>query len=609
MRSCLAVLLIAVSAVLAGAAPAWAETRVALVIANARYASVADLNNPPNDGADVAEALGAAGFEVERIEDAGFDAMRRALAAFGDRAARADVAVVYFAGHGLEIDRQNYLLPVDARLADALDVAFEGVPLDLVRRAAQPAARLSLVIVDACRTNPFVESMVAEGRSLSRGLGRVAPAGQNALVAFAAREGTIAEDGSGRNSPYAAALSVALAEPGLEIGKLFRQVRDDVLRNTRGRQEPALYGSLSAEDFYFVPPDPVAAAAPRGLALAAPVQTAGSVAESPAPARQGKPAHAPGGAVDLAFWSAIAASTDARDFEDYLVQFPGGTFAGLARRRLEELGRAVPDETAPAAATASVPATAPATAPAEAPERIALATPAEAPAPEADDAPGFRASRDQVRDVQARLTILGFDPGPTDGLMGRRTAGAIEIYQRRNALAVDGAVTAALIERLISDVPQPRLAAWYAEQEAARLAARRAEEERRRQQAAARAATAPAIGDPAPVTAPSETAAAPATGDDDARKAAELRRRCEWLDSTGNAWSMRECQELLRPGIKISSGGGSSDTGNPAERINRGPVKDISGYGVGVSSGQGTIDCDALREADTRFSGVPPACE
>ncbi|MEO1602572.1 MAG: caspase family protein [Pseudomonadota bacterium] len=537
------------------AAPALAETRVALVIGNARYERVQDLTNPVNDAADIARALEGAKFTVTRIADADFESMRRALADFGAKAARADVAVVYFAGHGMEIERQNYLLPIDAELSDARDVAFHAVPLSLLRRAAEPATRLSLVIVDACRDNPFLDGLPSTGRSLAQGLARVSARGQNSLVAFAAKEGTIAEDGVGRNSPYAQALSRALAEPGLEIGKLFRRVRDDVISSTRGRQEPALYGSLSEEDFFFVPP--VEASAARGLTLASPAPTALDV-----------PAHAPGGAVDVAFWTAVADSQDPRDFEDYLKQFPNGAFAPLAARRLEQL-RAPAKEPAPQPVQAK-PDPAPAAVAArpepepepvvEEPTIVATA-PARAPAPDPEQ-PAFTASRAQIRDSQVRLTLLDLDPGPTDGLMGRRTATAIATFQRRVGLTADGQLSRQTFDRLSAKVSAERLAAFYAEQEAQRVTARRAADQRRRDAEAARAA------EEAEARRQQAAAAAPEPEPEDDADESEyeaLKRRCEWLDNNGNASRLRECIPFIYGGSVISSGG-DTETGNPAER-------------------------------------------
>ncbi len=153
--------------------------------------------------------------------------------------AGADIAVIYYAGHRIEVDKQNYLIPTDATLASDGDVDYEAIPLDLVLRSVDSAKLLRLVIVDACRNNPFATNMTRAGasRSIGRGLARVEPSG-NTFFAFAAKEGTTAADGEGRNSPVATALLQHIEEPGLEIGLLFRKVRDSVLEKTGGEQEP-----------------------------------------------------------------------------------------------------------------------------------------------------------------------------------------------------------------------------------------------------------------------------------------------------------------------------------------------------------------------------------
>ena len=242
-------------ALLAG--PALASSRVALVIGNAGYTHAPALANPLNDAADIAAALGRLGFAVTRLENAGYAALRRGLQSFRRDAAAAQIAVVFYAGHGIEVNRRNFLVPVDARLQSDGDVEYEAVPLDLVTGAVQGASEFRLVVLDACRDNPFLKSMRREDgstRSIGRGLARVEPTGGGTLLAYSAKEGTVALDGKGRNSPYASALLRYLEEPGLEVGLMFRKVRDAVLESTGRSQEPFSYGSLSARGAYFIPP-------------------------------------------------------------------------------------------------------------------------------------------------------------------------------------------------------------------------------------------------------------------------------------------------------------------------------------------------------------------
>jgi Flp pilus assembly protein TadD len=233
-----------------------AEKRVALVVGNSAYAAVARLPNPVRDAAAMAAALKADGFaEVTLIKDADRAQLVAALNRFADEAATADWAVLYYAGHGIELDGTNYLIPVDARLKTDRDVQDEAVSLDRVVTSVEPAKKLRLVVLDACRNNPFAVNMrlTDARRAISRGLARIEPAG-GTLVAYAAKGGQEAIDGEGTgNSPFAAALVKNLQTPGLEIGKLFRLVRDDVLAATDQKQEPFVYGSLPGEDFFFRP--------------------------------------------------------------------------------------------------------------------------------------------------------------------------------------------------------------------------------------------------------------------------------------------------------------------------------------------------------------------
>ncbi len=226
---------------------AQAEKRVALVIGNSAYRHVAKLPNPTNDAAAISLLLRRAGFDVvETRSDLGANEMRRAVRDFSDTARDADMAVVYYAGHGIEIGGANYLIPVDAALQRDIDVEDETVSLDRVLALLEPARRLRLVILDACRDNPFLGTMkrTMASRSVGRGLARVEPVGSDTLVAFAAKAGSTAADGNSVHSPFTAALLQHIATPGLDLRIAFGRVRDEVLKNTGNRQEPFVYGSL-----------------------------------------------------------------------------------------------------------------------------------------------------------------------------------------------------------------------------------------------------------------------------------------------------------------------------------------------------------------------------
>src|SRR4051794_19485103 len=241
---------------------AQAERRVALVIGNSAYNSVPQLANPVNDATLVGGMFKKAGFDIvdTRLNLSVVD-MRKALRDFGVKARDADVAVIYYAGHGLELDGNNYLIPTDAALETDTDVFDEAFPLDRVLFAIEPAKQLRLVILDACRDNPFAKTMkrTVASRAIGRGLAKVEPTSPNTMIAFAAKAGSTASDGDARNSPFAAALVERLPMPGLDLRKAFGFVRDDVLKNTAYKQEPYVYGSLGGDDVPLVPAKPVAA--------------------------------------------------------------------------------------------------------------------------------------------------------------------------------------------------------------------------------------------------------------------------------------------------------------------------------------------------------------
>jgi uncharacterized caspase-like protein len=179
--------------------------------------------------------------------------LQQALRDFGDLAEKAEWAVVFFAGHGIEVNGMTYLIPVDAALRRDTHVADETIPLTQIQGKVDAAAKLGLVILDSCRNNPFIAKMTrAAGatRSIGQGLARIEPEG-NVLVAYAAKHGTTALDGDGANSPFTKALLASIEEPNLEVNFLFRRVRDDVRMSTKRQQEPFLYGSLGSEPLYF----------------------------------------------------------------------------------------------------------------------------------------------------------------------------------------------------------------------------------------------------------------------------------------------------------------------------------------------------------------------
>ena len=228
-----------------------ADKRVALIIGNGNYQKTSVLPNATHDAGAVGALFRVMGFDlVDAKFDLGISDLRRALRDFSDQVQEADIAVVYYAGHGMEVNGTNYLVPVDAALARDADVEDETVSLDRVLRTIDAAKRLRLVILDACRDNPLVRSMrrSVATRAIGRGLARIDDLPSDTLIAYAAKAGSYAEDGTGGNSPYTSALVKYLTLPNLDLRLALGRVRDEVLQTTNNRQEPFVYGSLGGAE-------------------------------------------------------------------------------------------------------------------------------------------------------------------------------------------------------------------------------------------------------------------------------------------------------------------------------------------------------------------------
>jgi formylglycine-generating enzyme required for sulfatase activity len=237
------------------------ERRMALVIGISAYQNAPALANPVNDARAVGEALRRLKFDVSEVYDPNYRSLASSIREFGIRAAGADVALVYYAGHGVQVERENYLLPADAKLERERDLLYEALPLERLLGEVSQASKIGMVLLDSCRNNPFIDrvsrSMGIAGRAVSTlpGLARVDNVPRNTMVVLAAKADQIAEDGR-EHSPFAAALLAHLQIPGIELSLFFRSLRDTVLRATNNRQEPYVFSSLGAEPFYFFPRPP-----------------------------------------------------------------------------------------------------------------------------------------------------------------------------------------------------------------------------------------------------------------------------------------------------------------------------------------------------------------
>ena len=316
--------------------------------------------------------------------------MERTIRQFGQKLGRADVALFYFAGHGLQVGGQNYLVPVDARLTSEGDVDFESLPLTLVLSQMEREAKTSIVLLDACRDNPLARnlarSMGTRSSQIGQGLAQV-KAGVGTLIGFSTQPGNIALDGDGRNSPYAAALLKYVDVPGKDVSAVLIAVRNDVLQATGGRQVPWEYTSLTGEIFF----------KPRPITPVAPAPSVPDYDKE----------------MEIAFWNAIKANKSPAVLQTYLDRFPAGNFSGLARVMIDELRK---EESAAAAAG----------------KRVASLSVDARPTPVAPATSPWALARA----LQTELKRVGCDPGSVEGNWGTKSKQALGKFVRLSKLSV-----------------------------------------------------------------------------------------------------------------------------------------------------------------------------
>ncbi len=308
-----------------------AQTRLALVIGNGAYTHAGRLPNPPGDARLMAAALRPLGFTVTELIDADAVSMKRAMLDFSRSLRGSDaVGLFYYAGHGLQVNGYNYLVPVNANVADETEVGIEAVSLtELLATMERPKGGVNIVILDACRNNPFARSF----RSGQQGLARVdAPTGT--FVAYATAPGSVAADGTGSNSPYTKALADSVRRRDLPIEQVFKDVRRAVLAESAGRQVPWDSSSLTG-DFFFSG----GGAAPKSVPPAAATPTPAAVDDR---------------ALELALWNEIKDKPSPALLLSFLQQFPRGAFAAAAKSRLADLQRPPPSTPAPKATIPAV---------------------------------------------------------------------------------------------------------------------------------------------------------------------------------------------------------------------------------------------------------------
>jgi Caspase domain len=372
-----------------------ADKRVALVIGNSAYQNTSELRNPSHDATDMAAALTRLGFQVTDGRDLDKRAMERTIRQFGLALEGADIALFFYAGHGIQVGGQNHLIPVDARLAGEGDIDFETLPLSLVLKQMEREAKTSLVLLDACRDNPLVRnlarSMGTRAITIGTGLAEV-KTGIGTLIGFSTQPGNVAADGVGRNSPYAGALLKHIENSGKDVSGILVDVRNEVLKVTNGTQVPWEHTSLTGQ-VYFRPE----AAAPPEPSVPTPASPSGRNYDKE---------------MEIAFWNAVKDSKSPAVLKTYLDRFPKGTFAGLARVLMEEADKPGRSGAAPGDAGSS-----------------SGASPSAGPsAPTAVS----KDPRALARALQAELKRVGCDPGPIDGNWGKKAEDALAEFARQS---------------------------------------------------------------------------------------------------------------------------------------------------------------------------------
>lgn len=402
--------------------------RVALVIGNSKYVHAVELPNPANDAHLIASTLRNAGFEVIEGVDQDNASMHGLISKFTEQSYDADLAVIFYAGHGMQVDGKNFLIPVDAELTSPAYLKTRTVQIDDFMAALPPDPAVGVIILDACRDNPLARTLAAslpKTRSLGSGLAPIEAKSEGVgtggiLIAYATDPGAIAFDGNGVNSPYSTALARHLTEPGIEIQSALTRVRGEVTETTQGRQRPWHNASLGREVFIG---KPVVAAAPA----AKPTTDAAGAAAAAAPALVvGEP---PSWEVEQRLWDEASKRNTAPFYEAYLEQFPNGRFATVARLNIDALKdpKAQEREVAALDAAEANPGSAVRTS-------VGISDDMKKVLGTAETENAIGLDRQGRIDLQLRIEALGNELGSVDGNIGAKTRQAIGDWQEENGL-------------------------------------------------------------------------------------------------------------------------------------------------------------------------------
>jgi uncharacterized caspase-like protein len=415
--------------------PASAERRVAFVVGNGAYRHTTPLPNPAIDAKGMAALLRNVGFDVIEGVDLDRGGMTARLSEFAVKTQGADVALLFYAGHGIAVNGKNYLLPVDADLNSEFDIKFgAAIDVDATLDQTMADAKVKLVFLDACRDNPFADKIRSAARTRSvtvlSGLAEM-KSSEGTLIAFATGPGQKAADGKqGENSPFTSALLKNLAEPGVEIRHALTKVRAQVSEETHKQQLPWENTNLTGF-FYFNP----ATAAPAATASLGAAGTAIAPTGGRPSALPGAPSSA-SNEIELEFWRSVRASDKAEEYSAYLTRYPNGNFASIARARLAALQADVG-----AKGAGGPPSNNPALATRETEEQLGL-------------------DQRKRSDVQRRLSALGYFQGNPDGNFNVNTRSAIERWQAARQYPISGYFNKLQHEALLSErLPVVRSAA------------------------------------------------------------------------------------------------------------------------------------------------------
>ncbi|BAR59419.1 hypothetical protein NK6_6266 [Bradyrhizobium diazoefficiens] len=398
---------------------AFADKRVAFVVGNAAYKNVPQLPNPAIDARSMARVLRNVGFDVVEGSNLSRDAMTAKLLEFGKKSEGADVALFFYAGHGIAVNGTNYLLPVDADLKSEMDVKLgAAINVDLTLEQTMADAKVKLVFLDACRDNPFAAKIrsarATRSVNVASGLAEM-KSGEGTLIAFATGPGQTALDGeAGTNSPFTRALLANIAQPGIEIQQAMTRVRAQVNDETNKAQLPWGHTNLTGTVYL----NPAAMAAPDAAASASVVAQAGEV--------------------ELEFWRSIKDTNKVEEFNAYLTNYPNGTFKPLALARIAALQDG-PSTTTRNLTAGVDPATFTDTADQVSEDQIGL-------------------DKNQRRDVQRRLTGLGFDVRAT-GKFDEETRTVIKRWQAARGYPTTGYLNKLQHKAMQSEIVSARVTA------------------------------------------------------------------------------------------------------------------------------------------------------